>query len=628
METLHVIKNIQKIPKKQKGFSLMEGMFALLLFGSLIILDYRQNNEIEIFKKAKIYSDQTYAYANQFTNYLNSTDNKNLTVKNDVYQNIPNLNIIKKQLIQDSSISGKKSAMKIISLNNLDGKSIFQQYPCLLLYYDNNAGQNEMMGLLYYAGGNSNLKSQDEIVLKAINKNSVYNVGYFSNNSKITTYSKSKFNSNMISNNGFIPNQTLINYIKNNACIYNGKSYFLSDNSLMLNLQMMTEFNDKLISVSGLQRTTDQTSDTLLDESGTTNKLLLPGHIFNNNTLKSGLQVTNQLIMKKSTVNSQENNPNNYTIKLSGTTNKEMLNFGQNSNPNDNNTAFIVNSIKSNTTVRVGTSCDVSEIGKVAVSGAETITQGGKIYDLARNIVTCSKNTTLCPTGYCYLAIKQTKFTFNNPNGLEDANGFFRCPSYAPYVSAYTTSQGTPNVDVFRNIGGITTANSQLKNVHVDNGNSTWSDININPSNSQSLSRYYGFPTGGKWAFVNYMNFSDENIVHGTRDNLSYANVQKINGNTTLSVSSTWSNCSNICPNLNSKYGASWVDATTIYHVAPGRADINGTPVVTGGPSATRCTCAKMGETGNDYYYGLAIIDYSSVHILAVTCSNYPTYQL
>lgn len=617
---LHV--NKIKGLKKQKGFSMLEGMFALMVFGGLVLIDYNRNNDIEIMKKSKIYSNQTYTYATQFSNYLNSSSNQLKDVNNLIYQSVSIYEDNKKELIQASIANRSKTSMKIISLNTYDNSSIYHQYPCLLLYYDNSMGQNEMMGLVYYVGDKVNYKDQDKVLLGSINRNPIYNMGYFSDNSQLSNFSKKNFNGNIISYNGFTPSTNIINYIKNNACVYNGKQYFLVDNSLMFNMQLMTDFNNKLISTSGIQRTTDQTAEVLTNESNFTNLSLLPGHIFNNNTLKSNLQVDNKVILKKNSLD--ENDPNNYNIQVGA---NNMLNFGK-SNQNDNDTALLVSSIQPTMSIKTGTACSSTDVGKITIAGKETLKVNGNNIDLARNIVTCSKNSTLCSTGYCYVPIKQATYTFTNSVSLEDASGMFKCPSYAPYISTYTTSQGSPNVDVFRNFGGATTANSQLKNVRVDNGNNTWSNININPSNSQSLSRYYSYPSGSKWAFVEYMNFSDENIVHGTRDNLSYANVQKINGNTTLSVSSTWSNCSNICPNLNSKYGASWVDATTIYHVAPGRADINGTPVVTGGPSANRCTCAKMGGTGNDYYYGLAIIDYSSVHILAVTCSNYPNYQL
>lgn len=615
---------------KQKGFSLSEGLFALLLFGSVLLWDFRLTEDINIYKKAKVYSEQTYNYANLFSNYLAINNSTKVDIQSNIYQNVNNYSYYKSQLINIAKANGKKQSMMIIPLNSYDNKSIFHQYPCMLLYYDNSANQNEMMGLIYYAGG-YDVKDSDKIVLRALNFNPRFNLGYFTNNSSMYKFTQKTNGGNILDSNGFVPNQSLIDYISKNACKYNNKDYYLSKTSIMFNMQLMTEFNDKLIAVSGIKRTTDQTADMLLNESGLTNKMLLPGHIFNDNTLKSNLELSNQLILKKNS--NVENDPQNYAIKLSGTNDAKMLNIGQNSN-NDNNTAFITNSIQANNTIRVGSPCEQSEIGKVAVSGRETIRQGAGEYELARNIVTCSKNLTLCPSGYCYLSIKQTKFSFNNPNGLEDSStGLFRCPSYAPYVASFSTTTSAANVDVFRNLGnGMLNTNSTLKNVKTDNGHAQYPSIDLNPSNSISLSRYYNCSgncsANGKWSYVQSYDVSEANINHGNRDTLSYANVEKLNGNTTLRVNSLWNNCSNVCPNLNEKYGYNWVDATTIVHVSPDRGDIDGTPIVLGGVSGSRCACAKMGGAGNDYFYGLAIIDNNPVHIQSVTCSNYPNYSL
>lgn len=621
MQQLKNIKNIKmrniKSFKKQAGFSLMEGMFALLLFGSLMVLDFRQSNDVEKYQKAQVYSNQTLNYATKFSNWLQiNEDSKQSADQTGYYQNLSNLDSLKSQLIKQATNNNVKYAMIIQPLPTFDNKSMYNQKPCLLLYYDNTAGQNEMMGLMYYAGGKSNLRNQEEIVTRAVAYNPLNNLGYFSkNNTNKTGINFDKESNGVISLNNWNPKNKLINFVETNACVYNGQSYYITPNSLMFNMQLFTDFNNKLISNSGLQKSSDQTADALKDSSYETNSLFLPNSIFNNNTLKSNLKIGQRVIM-------QESSSGDSVIALgTGANDTQMLNFGK-TNANDNDTAFLTSAIQPSTTISTGTACLEEEVGKVLIANRETVAN----EEVARNVLTCSRNKQLCSTGFCYLPIKPLSYTFSNPNGVENpTTGQFKCPNYAPYIEDYFPKQSstTPNVDIFRNNGFNTTAGSVLNLVKLDDGNNHHQNQVLQ---NQNVSRYYRCTTGGgscysngKWSYLELIDFSS--ITQGNRVSLPLTSITT--SKTTINTSNSFSDCTNVCSNLNGTYGSGWQDFMTVTMY---NADTNVTSPVPALVPTGKCACARI---VNDWFYGIALIeDTGRPHLTSVTCSNYPKYNL
>lgn len=760
MALLHVHKLNNK---KVLGVGLIESLIALALFSGVLALYVRQTESVNDYKKAKVYSDQTNVFARDFANQLLQVNSQTTDFAGKAYQDNLLITKYKNDLIAKNKAG--QTAMQIVTLNDWDNKSLFNETPCLLLYYDNAGKQNEMSGLLYYVTKkNVNIKNKELITLKAISENNAYNSAYFKDNSSILSTSKNKNGDNIVSNNGWGINTNIIRYIKNNAC---GSYGTLADNSLLLNMQLIPEFNNRLVSVSGLQKTSDQSYSVNLQSNSQMDNRFLPGHLYNNNTFKSNLSLTDSVILDKNPdnlitktinvmgatqaaalasstnyvnngciyadtgsknpppANSSKNcslsivsadrlNPNrtcrvgntyscptgdggvtaqsacadnpsansalinigctyvsnynrgdyhdgectaqdiaegsraNYMYSMTcplgkgsvdpvsmsmayGSGNNTTLNFGKISSAD--NSAFITSAIQPNISIKTGTQCQDLELGKVAIAQKETISQSGQAdSDLARNLVTCSKNATLCSTGYCYLPIKSTTFSFSNPNGLQDDNsGIFRCPAYAPYVVSFSSALVQPNVDVFTNNGGTTTS-SFFKTVVGDDGNGnpnvTYSNIG---NNNKYFSRWYNCSGGcnrGLWAFLRTMDFSEANIIHGSRLSIATVSVEKIynsSGNGLqspigLKATSTFSNCDNVCSSLSSPLGGIWGNISTI---APG---IGSGTAYTGIPS-NKCACGKVGGQSDYWIYGIALIENVNTNITNVICSNYPEYK-
>lgn len=630
------------VNKKNKGFSLIEGTVALVLFGVTILLAYKNAEEIQIFKKAKIYSDQSQAYAVMAAKYLqesNEAFSRNYSTGQANFATVSNYYSYK----VDFAANKYPSNVVTFPLPNFNGKPLFNQTPCVALYYDNSNNDAEMQAYLYYTynivkGKPITHKDSEKITLKAINYNPSITEGYFSSNSKIVQIQKVRDKNNVISYTGWYPNSKLINYLKSNIC-GNG---VLDDNSLIINLNLMPEYNPRLLAMSGLQKSTDQTAPfvapTGVINSGSgvipiSNPLFLPGHIFNNNTLKSKLVVNESVILQKSS---------GIAINVaygSGASQNTTLNIGKSSNKNDNDTGLIVSGIQPNINIKSGSSCLPEELGKVTAGAQEKI---GKNSEISRNIVTCTHNTTLCSgSGYCYLPAKAAKYQFcatptcaTGDAGLEDdSTGIFKCPSYAPYLVDFHTSTTQQDTDVFVNQGGYTTQ-SKINTVRTIDSSNNGNVKMMYGGNGDFLSRYYNCGGGcqnGVWDFLTSIDFSENNIIHGTRiSSGGTSSVEKIYNNTDglvtpigVKSSGNFSNCNVVCSRLNSILGNSWVDIRTIQGI--------GKEITYSGITPDRCACGYVGgEIKNQIVtriYGMALIKNISTHVNDATCSNYPLYQ-
>lgn len=636
MELLPVDKKLNLF-KKQRGFGLMESLMALVVFGGIISLAATQEHEITVFKKSKIYSDQTFAYANQFAAYL-KTNNSSSAGKsiagnpNELYKNISQYSYYKKQLISLKN-SGVSKPMLVVGLPNYDRSSIMlKQTPCMVLFYDNSKGQNEMSGLIYYSTPSSakEVNDQEKITLNAINFNPAFNLGYFKSTSDISKSSLNKLSNGIISKNGVYPNSDLINFIKNPSNQCNGG--VLADDSLLLNVQMLTDINNKLIANSGLSRASDQTADDLLNSDGTTNLSLLPNHMSNNNTLKSSMTANSVIFAGSSGAVKNKMSVSNGMI-LTGTLTAQKM--------NEENSAVLSSSIQPNTVVQVGSACSLNEVGKVAIARKETFKNAGVDVELARNLASCSISKDLCKnaTNSCYLPLKSSKIEFTNPNGVEGDDKTFMCPAYAPYVANFASNaDGIKNVEVF--LGGQPTGGTI--SVVLDQGNAMHSALTIGnnyiPATAYSgsrnnVSRYYGTPNrAGFWPYIEEVNFAT--VIRGANSkSLGNASVQNIytpaqgsRGSAIgVKISEQFGACSSVCPNLNPILSGDWRQADDVVYNINGS---SGQPIRILGQTSTRCGCAKVDEGNSSWINGLASVDNIPAHITSVTCTSAPDYTL
>lgn len=552
MDKLLVVKQ-NKYKGKQKGFSLFESLLALTLLGSGFLMYYSNNDKVEIQKAAIDYNKQSISFANKWAYNLTLKDSDYTNTKNSgnpsVYiPNAPEYTAYDKmqEALLTSNNSGKPYLIKSLDDNQII-KGKFQQVPCFLVYYNNNnSGNNEVNAIMYYVQAKgTNYKNQYDIAMYA-SRRTPNLMGFYTRDN--TKSSKGVFDRNgLIDASGWTPNDTLLNLMKNNSCVPN---YELANNSIFVNMQMLPLFNDKQLAVSGLKKTTDQSVATFTDTNKQLNSQYLPGHIFNNNTLKSDLNVQNNIIFADRTAL-------NSIIQLSQTTdsnNNNMLRLGNGTSVN-NNTAYVASSLQSNLTMKTGTPCKSDEVGKIITQGKEVLMN----EEQGRSIVVCTHNETLCNQvgGYCYLSLKERKYTFTPGlnGGLEDQNGYFRCPAYAPYLNSYDAQSEKTKTEIFMNypVGGgnqlYTTEGSTLPvsginyvyshdgscgcrnligaccgNKNDDYRNVFEASDNLSPTHSLVFSRYNiaqvnNYPFGGNKNSYGYGSCNSQSLLCRNRDN-------------------------------------------------------------------------------------------------------------
>ena len=451
MDKLHVITSNNKFHKKSSGFSLIDSMVALVIFGVVTGLYFKQTEDVNIYKNAKVYANQTNVYARDLADQMQ-------VLKPDTPKYPKNMLFTTKNYEKNNVFIGSPNTIKLYQLDSYDGKSLYKETPCLAMYYDshstllNNGGFGELHAIMYYTSPGNNGKYKEKTLLRALAYNGGYSVGYFAPTSKVLSTTRNTLGNGIISNNGWSPPQRVLDYISTNKCGGN----VLSKNSLITNEAMFPSFNNRLITMNGLQRSQDQSY-------GASNLVqYLPNHLGNKNTLKSNLQLgtlvgDGTLTLKNATTSGGDDA---ITLGLSKTAMDSTLKIGT-SDQDDNKTMFLVNSIQPTSSMANGSACNPTDVGKVGIEQNSQITTNGVATKLARSLVTCTNNPTLCSTlngqgtGYCYLPVKARTTVFNaGADGDLSTNGDFVCPAYAPFLSDAKTVTGTTgvNYDVYDNV--------------------------------------------------------------------------------------------------------------------------------------------------------------------------------
>lgn len=445
MEKLFVTNKMKNI-SKQKGISLFESLLALTLLGSALTMYYTNNSRIDVQKQADDYNKQSIYYANQWAYNLTLKDlgfsqNNPLTGKTVEYTFYDEL-----QYNLANQINSGGAKYMILGLNGTNvGK--FHQTPCFLVYFNGtNSGNSEVNAIMYYVQNpKTNYRNQKDITLSAASRTPNL-TGFYTSDKTLKNVANIDANG-LMSASGWKPNQTLFNLMQSNSCV---PGQTLASNSIFVNMQMLPLFNDKQFAVSGVKKTSDQSIVSFTDNNGQMgayNSKYLAGHLYNNNTLKSSLNLKNNIMFAQDTTANPGKN-NNIGLNMSySTNNQSTINFGG-SNSN-NNTGIVASNLQVTESATAGVSCDQQELGKIKIQSAFTLQNQQQSQDL----IVCSYNKGACPgTGYCYVPMKERKYTFNAEAnvGLEDSNGYFKCPSYAPYLNSYKSTP-VPNVAVFMN---------------------------------------------------------------------------------------------------------------------------------------------------------------------------------
>ena len=614
------MQHVNKIKKyrKNSGFGLLDSLVALAIFGTVLTLYVRQTEDINISKRAKNYATNSITdakeFAKQLQTFVSTGSSKYKDSGSAVYKN-ETLYEANKNLLRTSP-----NSVITLAPQNWDSKyqttNMFGEKPCLALAY--NASTDTMYGIMFYvADKEKTYKDKSKLIQRALLSLQGKGAAYV--DSKIAqAVNQNRDGNNTLSPTSWSPNN--LNTLVSGSSVCGGK---IATNSIIINMDLLPEFNQRLIAVSGLVKSTSQNN---------TNQTYLPNHLFNANTLKSNLTVESSVLLD----NTNQAQPIKMNIAY-GAGGNTTLNVGNNQS-DDTTTTFLSSAIQPNTSIRSGVICQAEELGKVAITGADSAGTNA----LSRSIVSCTKNATLCPTtGYCYLPSKDNLVTYKAEAGfgLEDANGIFRCPVYAPYAIK-SSFNSAPNVDVFVNANGNTTG-SILTSVKVDAPGQGFPTIAVGGSNQEILSRYQSCNGGcnnGVWRYIVTMNFADATIQHGNKLTIPQGSTEIIyDGQTALStprgykLTNTFTDCNNVCPNLDSTLGGTWGEINTIATSINLGGTWNANPYIN--IPTNKCACARVGGVSKYGYnnlqvYGIALIENTQPHLTSITCSNSPSYNI
>lgn len=591
--------NVNNIPKKQRGFGLLDSLVALAIFGTVLTLYVRETQDIHEIKLAKNYATNSITDAKEFAKQLQTFDTAYSKTyykdnSNNVYKNVSYYEEYK------GTLRTSPDSVITIAPSGWDSKyqltNIFGEKPCLSLAY--NASTDTMYGIMFYvADKETTHKNKAKLVQRSLLSLKGTGIAYVDSKTA-QSFNQNRYNNNTISLTSWSPNN--LDKLISGSSICGGK---IATNSIIINMDMLPEFNQRLIAVNGLVKSTSQNN---------TNQSYLPDHLFNANTLKSNLSVDN--VVLSNGVNASES----VVMNVVGANNK-TLNIGNNQT-DDNNTAFLVSSIQPNTSVVSGTSCGSEEVGKVAIAGSEDASL------LSKGLLSCSKNATLCSTGYCYLPSKDNLVSFyaKDNQKLEDKTGTFTCPSYAPFYKSSILNGSNVNnasVQVLINSGGATTGATM--NIMAFDG-SQMKYFMVGNNNNFTMSNKYG-----SWSSVSQ--FELNTTAGGTPKNVLLTSktliTKDFNGyseNVGVSIGNSTNLCSSACSALNNDFGNQWFDLTQItskYSVSPySFGNITGL-------QTNQCACGRL---NGDYFYGIALMsNVNSVSSLqSVVCSNSPDYIL
>lgn len=623
--------------KKNRGFGLMDSLLSLAIFGLVLAIASKEANRTSVYKKANQYQMQALSDARTYSGFLSSFNNSEKDVSLSEYQDITILEDTKKKMKTQNLqylIISPNDNVATLSMK----KNIYSENPCVLLTYDKSSNQDEITGFMYYVADKSvdtsekKFKDKQRIGTIATSFNPAYEIFYKNGLAK----TEDRAINNTLSFNGWHPTQEQINYIRNNSC--GGKT--IADDSIIVNLGMIPQFNNRLVSVSSIQNTSDQSYSNF-----NSNVRYLPGHMFNNNTLKSNIAISDKVLLQQA----NGTNPDiSMTVLDQGGINNKVLNVSR-SATDDNSSALLLSGIQPTIVVTQGQDCTVNEIGKMAKSS--NVVYAGK--QLARNLAICTENQNLCANKYCYLPFTQQKITFNartGSRGLQGSDGAFMCPYAAPFaVDTNPTTSSFVNVDVIFNQGGGATG-GVINNVSTHITDYTYpmmiptpyvkhnAIITVNSSTSQ-LARTFlvGSNSVIYQPYLNQMNMI--NYVKGGGTQVLVAGAIPItyqDGTLTTPrgyrVSGQYQagSCNSICPAIGAGWGNILSVAPAIISTPDGQEAANNyidtSPSLDGNPQ--KCMCARVGGDQSQYIQGLAVVDNSfSGGLQSVTCSNVPVYD-
>ena len=378
-------KQIKSRKTKIAGFSQVQVLLALAIFGVIAVLIMRSFMYETNLSESKTLANQTNAYSKIFAKYISQNM---LTIKSQV--SLDENMIVTPQMLIDNEYWDTK-----ISTSNL-----FGQIPCLSIIIGP-AGQIE--ATMFYVNNSQDKHIDSKIINRALQNiaiGGIYNNGVVIGGAGWTIANNSLFYKNIDQCNGTI-----------------------AESSLVINLDLMRELNTSLNQVSILKQSPD-----LQNKSKTS--------LANQNVAKTNLYIKDNAGISLGTAD----NPNKLSISNSGqSSSSPMLSFSNTS------FSFKVDTIQPNIQLEAGTACNADELGKTALNYMNNPTD----EKFAKDVLICSKNSALCTkTGYCYLSSSANIITFQNNGGIQNDEGEFLCPMNTPFLDKTSIGSATATYEI------------------------------------------------------------------------------------------------------------------------------------------------------------------------------------
>ena len=354
---------------KKSGFAILEiiAMMFILVAISTVYMNWLNNKQL--LNSSKAYADQSYNYALLYIKYVHDNESSILALSGD------------KSIISFADIY-KAGYVE----SNISSYNIYGQTPCLIVTKSSN--NKQLFPILVFVGGNSvnsYIANRSMLTLGGV-------AGVFSQSSQSIFGSLGQWSYSDIDK---IPLEQ--------SC---GGS--ITDNSIAVNLGMMSEYHDYIATDLSLHKTLDTTTDL--------------GYSSNANTLLTDISVES---MQKVYWGSNSNSSNAmYLSTLSG----------DNSMVQATNANFKADKLQASAQFDPGTACAESEIGSIAnekISHPE--------YEYSGSNLVCTYLPPACQveagSDYCYLPEKNNTVIYNVGNSGESSTTFI-CPGSTPVATS------------------------------------------------------------------------------------------------------------------------------------------------------------------------------------------------
>ena len=256
---------------KKRGFTIIEMLFALVIFAVLSIFYFQNNNKEIDLRRSKALAEQANVHAKTFINYL---------------------------VANESSISAATSttAPIIISMDQLiasgnvqtvTGVNLISQKPCLSII--KNGATKKIEAIMYYVAAKSNPTISSEFLQKAaLSLNELAGV----------------YNGSGVKTSSWNLPSSSVYFLNSGQCV---SGYSLRPNSLVVNLNLYPEFNHSIHPDIGLHR--------ILDPNKATKPLGTPGNL---NTSLTDIVTNGKDLLLNNTANLKLTANNPYSLGVNG----------------------------------------------------------------------------------------------------------------------------------------------------------------------------------------------------------------------------------------------------------------------------------------------------------------------